>query len=157
MITITFEEVTEKQIATVQDIVTSNKAYNVLENGRENRTIEEIKKEFLNPKTFSYVIKADENVVGVIDYLDENPKDHYPWLGLFMIHEKFKGRGLGKKAYLEFEGTLIRLGKPAVRLGVLTENTHAKVFWERLGFVWYETKPYLEGKEVACYEKKLKS
>jgi GNAT superfamily N-acetyltransferase len=155
MTMIKLEEIAAEKISIAQEIVLSNKTYNVLENGREIRTIDEIKEEFLNPDTKSYFIKVDESYIGLIDYLEENPKDHYPWLGLLMIHESYKGKGFGKKAYLQFEQQLIQEGKQAVRLGVLTQNTHARNFWESLGFIWYETKPFKEGREVDCYEKKL--
>jgi len=153
---ITLEEITKDKVEKVKEIVLSNKAYNVLENGRETRSLKEIKEEFLNPATYSYFIKADQDYIGLIDYLPENPKDHYPWLGLLMIHEQWKGKGFGKRAYHLFEESIINSGKQAIRLGVLTDNKYAKVFWESLGFIYYETKPFKEGREVDCYEKKLK-
>lgn len=134
-------------------IVNSNKHYNVIENGREDRTLEEMKEEFLNPMTKSFLVKADNHYIGVLDYIDENPKDHYPWLGLLMIHQGYHGKGFGKAAYFLYEEEVRKAGIHAVRLGVLTENRAARGFWESLGFVWYETKPYKEGKEVDCYEK----
>lgn len=157
MITITLEEVTKDKMKKVQEIVLSNKIYNALENGKETRSMKEMKEEFLNPATYSYFIKVDQDYIGLIDYLPENPKDHYPWLGLLMIHEQWKGKGLGKRAYHLFEQSIKNSGKQAIRLGVLTNNREAKIFWESLGFIYYETKLFKEGREVDCYEKKLKN
>lgn len=157
MMTMTLEEITKDKIKKVQEIVLSNKTYNVLENGRETRSMKEIKEEFLNPATYSYFIKVDKDYIGLIDYLPENPKDQYPWLGLLMIHEQWKGNSFGKRAYHLFEKGIKNSGKHAIRLGVLNNNRDAKAFWESLGFSYYDTKPFKAGREVDCYEKKLKN
>jgi GNAT superfamily N-acetyltransferase len=154
--TITFEEITEEQLSTAQKIVNSNKEYNLLENGRESRSIEEVKEEFLNPLSKSFFIKQDEKYIGVMDYLDENPKDHFPWLGLLMIDLDEQGKGYAKQAYDHYEKEMICQGKNAVRLGVLKGNKKAKLFWESNGFIFYETKPFKEDRQVDCYEKVLK-
>jgi GNAT superfamily N-acetyltransferase len=153
MRTIIFEEITDEKLTIVQEIVHSNKGYNLLENGRETRTTEELKEEFLNSKTKSMLIKLDNSYIGVIDYLDENPKDGFPWLGLLMIHRDQQGKGYAKLAYAKYEGELIHTGKSAVRLGVLKGNVKAKQFWESVGFTYYETKPFKDYKEVDCYQK----
>jgi RimJ/RimL family protein N-acetyltransferase len=153
---LTFEEITEELLSIAQKIVNSNTEYNLLENGREIRSLEELKDEFLNPLTRSVFIKQDGTYIGVMDYLDENPKDHYPWLGLLMIDLEVQGRGYAKQAYQHYEKEMINLGKTAVRLGVLKGNKKAKQFWESIGFVFYETKPYKEDRQVDCYEKELK-
>lgn len=153
MQTITFEVITEK---IVKEIVHSNKSYNLLENGRETRTTEELKEEFLNPSTKSMLIKLGNSYIGVMDYLDENPKDHFPWLGLLMIHAHYQGKGFAKQAYKHYEDEMIQAGKSAVRLGVLKGNEKAKKFWESMGSIYFETKPFKEDKKVDCYEKVLK-
>jgi RimJ/RimL family protein N-acetyltransferase len=151
----TFEEITEGKLSIAQYIVNSNKHYNLLENGRETRTIAELKEEFLNPMTKSVFIKLGKRYIGVMDYLDKNPNDHFPWLGLLMIHLDDQGRGYAKQAYGHYEMEMINLGKTAVRLGVLKGNEKAKRFWQSNGFVFYETKPFKEDKQVDCYEKEL--
>ncbi|KKI89633.1 hypothetical protein WQ54_25105 [Bacillus sp. SA1-12] len=153
MQTISFEEITETKLCIVKEIVDSNKSYNLLENGRETRSLEELKEEFLNSSTESVFIKYGSHYIGVIDYLDKNPKDGFPWLGLLMIQKEYQGKGIAKQAYKFYEKTLQHKGISAIRLGVLIGNERAKTFWESLGFVYLETKPYKENREVACYEK----
>ena len=153
MRTIIFEEITSDKLTVFQEIVHSNKSYNLLENGRGNRTTEELKEEFLNSITKSMFIKLENNYIGVIDYLDENPKDGFPWLGLLMIHGDQQGKGYAKLAFAKYESELLQTGKSSVRLGVLKGNAKAKQFWESLGFTYYETKPFKANKEVDCYQK----
>lgn len=100
---ITFEAINEETLEIVKSIVNSNENYNILENGNPLRTDEEIKTEFLNPKTESYLIIVENKNVGVLDFLANNPKDKQPWLGLLMIHGDFHSMGYGKRGYLSFE------------------------------------------------------
>lgn len=151
---ITFEPIKEETLEIVKSIVNSNASYNILENGNPVRTDEEIKNEFLNPKTECYLIAVDNQFVGVLDFLVENPKDGQPWLGLLMIHKDYHSMGYGKKAYLSFEKQLIERKFQNVRLGVLQDNEKAKKFWKSLGFYMYGKSNWGD-KEVDCLEKHL--
>ena len=150
------EKISTETLHIARDIVNSNKRYNVLENGREERTLKEMEEEFLNEMTESFFIKLDNEYVGVLDYLVENPNDQYPWLGLLMIHHDYQEVGYGKMAYSLFETEARKAGMQILRLAVLTENISARTFWESLGYRRYETKPYKEGKKVDCFEKVIK-
>ncbi len=156
MTSLSLEKISKETLQLAREIVNSNKVYNLLENGREERTLKEMEEEFLNPMTNSFLVKMNNEYVGVLDYLAENPKDHYPWLGLLMIHHDHQGKGIGKMAYSLFEHKARKAGMQIVRLAVLTENIPAKAFWEAQGYKRYETKPYKEGKKVDCYEKVIK-
>lgn len=150
------EIITKKTLHIARNIVNSNKKYNVLENGREERTLKEMEEEFLNEMTESFFIKINDEYVGILDYLVKNPNDQYPWLGLLMIHHDYQKIGYGKKAYSLFETEATKAGMQIVRLAVLTENISARTFWESLGYRRYETKPYKDGKKVDCFEKVIK-
>lgn len=52
-----FEIITPKSLKLAMNIVNSNPSYNVLENGRPTRTLQEVSSEFLNTSTESYLIK----------------------------------------------------------------------------------------------------
>ncbi len=149
-----FERITEESLDKVVEIVQSNAAYNILENGNPQRTIKEIRSEFLNPATDSFLIKIENNYVGLIDFLRKNPRDGCPWLGLMMIHSTYHSMGYGKKAYRSFEERLKKHQFESVRLGVLQKNMHARVFWESLGFEFYGESEW-EGRAVDCFEKRL--
>ncbi|WP_066174391.1 GNAT family N-acetyltransferase [Bacillus marinisedimentorum] len=150
----TFERITENTLKTALDIVNSNQLYNKMENGQPLRSMSEIRKDFLNPVTESFIIMKKQNPIGVLDFLPKNPKDDTPWLGLLMIHGKYHGFGFGKKAYLAFENRLKQHLIHKVRLGVLQKNERARMFWESFGFCCYGESEW-EGKAVDCYEKRL--
>ncbi|TCM92847.1 L-amino acid N-acyltransferase YncA [Paenibacillus sp. BK033] len=151
---IRFVPVEPADLDTVQDIVNSNTAYNLMENGRPERSREELLEQ-LSPDQHSLLIRLDGRAIGLLQYLDENPKDGYPWLGLLMIHDRLKGKGYGKAAYASYEQRLKQEGKQSVRIGVIPENEPAKRFWGSLGFQYYATKLANIGIEVDCYEKAL--
>ncbi|XQY91755.1 GNAT family N-acetyltransferase [Metabacillus sp. HB246100] len=149
------EEVKEEHLACVKEIVNSNGEYNQLENDQERRTDKEIREEFFNHFSRSFLIKYGEKSIGVIDSLDLNPKDGYPWLGLLMLKKDEQGKGYAKKAYKQYEDRVKQSGQKAIRLAVLTQNDHAKAFWQSLGYEYYETKPHQHNREVDCFEKTL--
>ncbi|MFC3885896.1 GNAT family N-acetyltransferase [Bacillus songklensis] len=151
---ISFEPITEETLYIAHELLNSNMEYNRLENGEETRTMEVTRKEYMNEETISLFIKADDTYIGFIDYMLKNPKDGYPWIGSFMIHSDYHGYGYGTQAYLMFEQQMLDQGISALRLGVLQQNPRARVFWERLGFEHYTTKP-LGKNQVGCFEKKL--
>lgn len=149
---IQFEPVTKDKLEIALDIVNSNSEYNRLENGNHVRTMKEVSVELLNPSTTSLLIKFGNQYIGILDYLDKNPKDQLPWLGLLMIHSRYHSRGYGKRAYLSFEDRLKEQKVSRVRLGVLKQNKKAREFWNSLGFQYYDTRQ-LDGNQVDCFEK----
>ncbi len=80
-------------------------------------------------------LKATGEPVGQANFLEENPEDGMPWLGLLMIAARYQRQGLGREAF-DALATHFRIayGWPALLLGVLTPNTTALAFWQALGF-----------------------
>lgn len=150
---ITFEPIIEEKLNLALDIVNSNTNYNRLENGKPTRTIKEMK-DFLNLTTDSWFIKMNDKYIGIIDFLNKNPRDNYPWLGLIMIHSDYHSLGYGTKAYNAFEEKLRNQDISHVRLGVLQTNQMARGFWEKQGFKCYGTSEW-EGKKVDCFKKEI--
>lgn len=73
--------------------------------------------------------------VGQANYLEENPDDGMPWLGLLMIARGSQRQGLGAEAFHRLAAYFReRYGWPVLRLGVLKQNGPALAFWERLDF-----------------------
>ncbi|WP_163102128.1 GNAT family N-acetyltransferase [Peribacillus alkalitolerans] len=151
---VTFENLTEENIYIAEEIVNSNRAYNKMENGHETRSTVEVKEDLINGKSEPFFIKADDTYIGLIDYMMCNEKDRYPWLGLLMIHEDYKGYGYGTSAYLLYEQQMKERGVEILRLAVLKENVPARKFWERLGFNYYMDKPF-KHTVVECFEKRI--
>ncbi|MGB8954968.1 MAG: GNAT family N-acetyltransferase [Tumebacillaceae bacterium] len=151
---LTLTPITEDSLPIALNIINSNPEYNQLENGQKSRTLDEIRADLLNDKTESLLIHAEDEPIGVLVFLMENPADGYPWLGLLIIDSGAKRKGFGKTAYQQYEQLMRDRGVTAVRLGVLQENHGARTFWEALGFVYYTTKRAGEN-EVNCFEKQL--
>jgi GNAT superfamily N-acetyltransferase len=151
-----FEEVTKESLYIALEMINSNPEYNRFENGKEARTLADMEKEFLNPNTYCAFIKLDDTYIGIIDYLLENPKDHYPWLGLLLIHADYQGYGFGAQTFAAYENEMRKRGKESVRIGVLKENIKAQRFWESLGFVHYNTATAQNGTGILCYEKPIR-
>jgi RimJ/RimL family protein N-acetyltransferase len=79
--------------------------------------------------------KVDGAIIGQASFLEENPEDGLPWLGLLMLHAKRQRQGLGTEAFAclaaHFRATY---GWERLRLGVRRGNPAALAFWQRLGF-----------------------
>ncbi|WP_223595545.1 GNAT family N-acetyltransferase [Neobacillus bataviensis] len=150
-----FEEIKKDTLYIAVEIVNSNPEYNVFENGKETRNLEDLKDEFLNQNTICSFIKLDDTYIGVIDFMLENPNDHYPWLGLLMIHGDYQGYGFGAQAYALYEKEMLKRGLDTVRIGVLQENKKAQHFWESKGFVYYKTTSSKNGCGILCYQKSI--
>ena len=86
-------------------------------------------------------LKVTGDAVGQANFLEENPDDGMPWLGLLMIAAPHQRQGLGREAFealaAHFRSTY---GWQALRLGVLAPNTAALAFWQALGFEQVEEK-----------------
>ncbi|MYL35403.1 GNAT family N-acetyltransferase [Pontibacillus yanchengensis] len=152
---ITFQPISEETIYIAQEIQNSNRAYNEMENGKSSRSIEELKTEFLDKQTESLFIKLEDTYIGIVDYLMRNPKDGYPWIGLFMIHYDYQEYSFGYQAYIALENLLVDHGLKEIRLGVLVNNRKAHSFWESVGFTYIKNSVTNEKNEVYVYEKSL--
>lgn len=151
---ITLEPITAETLYIAKEILNSNKEYNLMENGNDTRSDEEIAKEFLQDRSESYFLKADDTYIGIVDYMLNNPKDDTPWIGLFIIHHDYQGYGYGSIAYDNLEQHLQSQGLTKLRLAILPENEGAKRFWESFGYSFYRTGE-ANGKAVDCYEKEI--
>ena len=151
---ITLELVTTETLYIAKEIINSNKAYNLMENGNDTRSDEEIRKQFLNKNTESYFLKADDTYIGIVDLMLNNPKDDTPWIGLFIIHHDYQGYGYGSIAYDNLEQHLYSRGITKCRLAILQENEGAKRFWESFGYTFYRIAE-ANGQAVDCYEKEF--
>lgn len=152
---IIFKSITEELLKFAFEIVNSNSNYNVLENENLLRSMEEVRSEFLNKTTDTFLIQIENKYVGLINFLKKNPKDNCPWIGLLMIHGDYHSLGYGKKVYVSFEEKLKRQKYKNVRIGVLQKNSNAREFWTSLGFKLYSKSDW-DGKVVDCFEKQFR-
>ncbi len=147
-----FLPINEHNLHIAHEIYNSNPSYNRLENGKPTRTMQEMRDEFLQDKTESYLIYSASTPVAVLDFLPHNPKDGFPWIGLMMVNGQFHSKGFGAKAYQLFERKLVERGFTSIRLAVLKNNVSGKMFWNKMGFSFYQMSTVGEN-DVECLER----
>lgn len=101
-------------------------------------------------------IRSHDRIAGLITYLPDYSADHYPWIGLLVIHRQYSRQGIGKTAVHELEQMFRQQGLNAVRLAVQLENKAGEVFWTRNGFVPVRRATDNHNNEVDVYEKQFR-
>jgi RimJ/RimL family protein N-acetyltransferase len=78
----------------------------------------------LTPGRHTAVLRLREGgtCVGVVDWMDENPNDGLPWIGLVMIHAAHQRRGLGAEAIAGLAAHGRAAGWTRLREGVIDGN-----------------------------------
>jgi RimJ/RimL family protein N-acetyltransferase len=106
-------------------------------------------------------IEVDGDWVGCADVIRGYPEEHVAFVGLLLLRDDARGRGIGRAAYEAIE-RLLREQWPEIRrlrLAVLVQNEAGRRFWERAGFAATgERKPHRMGvlaSEVDLFEKPL--
>jgi RimJ/RimL family protein N-acetyltransferase len=86
-------------------------------------------------RTFAAIVsRVDGAVVGVLDWLDENPSDGEPWLGLVMVRADRQRDGIAAEAVGGLLAHLQARGAAAVRAGVIARNPAGLALLQGLGF-----------------------
>jgi uncharacterized protein len=104
-------------IATVHDAIL----------GKPQRLHSGYKKEFL-------IVRQDGRAIATCELHINHPDDTIAYIGLLLVREDLKGKGLGKACYQAVERYVCdRYGCKSIRLGVSDEND-VSGFWSKLGF-----------------------
>jgi RimJ/RimL family protein N-acetyltransferase len=80
--------------------------------------------------------------VGLLDWMDENPNDGAPWIGLVMIHADHQRRGLAAEAIAGLAEHGRAAGWPRLREGVIDGNDAGMALALALGMREVERKPH---------------
>jgi len=157
---ITFVKSSLNMINIEMDIINSNKYFNLLSKGKEELTIEEITKEInqsIEIGAERYLIKDEDEYVGIIEFLMRNPNDGYPWLGLLVIKKELQHKGYGDQSLKEFYKFMQARNIRTFRIGVIIDNEAAHKFWRKHGFRELSKTSTTIGdkKEVIMYEKNM--
>jgi RimJ/RimL family protein N-acetyltransferase len=86
------------------DIINSNHFFNLISNGKEELTPEDLISEINDSTKIGaerYLIKIEEKFVGIVEFLMRNPNDEFPWLGLLVIKKEFHNQGYAAQALNE--------------------------------------------------------
>ncbi|MHA6531741.1 GNAT family N-acetyltransferase [Paenibacillus sp. BAC0078] len=139
-------------------ILNSQPAFNLMVLHKEALTAEEIREENrqnleMNEKML--FIKENNQYIGIVTYLPNNPSDNVPWIGLFILHRSYAGQGIGSIAVNVLERHLKQNNVTSARLAVQLENEIGALFWTRNGFIKTSSNRDQHGNKVDVYEKQF--
>ena len=80
------------------------------------------------------LLKVDDRPVGVLDRLNGYPEADIVYIGLLMLAKSEQGQGLGQRVIRGLRKQFKQQGFKRLRVAVVSANTGALTFWERLGF-----------------------
>ena len=83
--------------------------------------------------TVGLFLREGGTCIGVLDWLDRNPDDGSPWIGLVMVHGDHQRRGYGREAV----GGLLDIGRSQgwtrVRAAAIADDAATRGLYEALG------------------------
>ncbi|MEW6047544.1 MAG: GNAT family N-acetyltransferase [Bacillota bacterium] len=162
-----FAEATAEVLSDLLAVFSTNPAYVNLIEGPAGYGLAQLQRDWqvasMTPGRHMWAIlrKSDAAAVGLADFLDDNPFDHTPWLGLLVIRGDLQGQGYGTEA-LEALLAYFRDDRlwPVVRIGVIAANRRALAWWQRRGFRPIHTvrRRLPAGEtEIICLERQLRT
>lgn len=83
--------------------------------------------------TAGIFLRDDASCVGVIDWLDLNPDDDSPWIGLVMIHGEHQRRGYGREAVVGLLEMGREQGWTRVRAAAIADDAATRGLYEAVG------------------------
>lgn len=151
------EKSTPSMIEVEASILNSDPFYNLVVKDKEILSMEEIIAEInesLELGVERYLLKVEDEYVGIMEILMKNPNDGYTWLGLLEIKKEHQSKGYGYKALNIFYDMIKVRQVEQFRLGVICENEPGHRFWRRQGMkpVKFTMK---DNKDIVIYEKKI--
>ncbi|MDZ5470900.1 GNAT family N-acetyltransferase (plasmid) [Bacillus sp. 31A1R] len=139
------------------EIMNSHPYHNLVSEGRKLLTEDDMMEEHEESSELNkerYLIEYVDKYIGIVDFIMKNPRDDKPWLGLFIIHQDWTGKGLSEEAFNVYESLMKSRGIKEVRLGCFVNNERGLHFWKKQKF---EIVKEIEFKDKPMYvlEKKL--
>jgi len=149
---LTAAEVTEDDVSELLEVHLSNQAYLDLTEGSggvagayDRGMLErDLMMSAMTPGRHTCVLRLRDGgaCVGVLDWMDENPNDGVPWVGLVMAHAGHQRRGLGVEALRGLADHGRDRGWTRLREGVLEGNDAGMALARALGMREVERKPH---------------
>ena len=83
--------------------------------------------------TAGLFLREDATCIGVIDWLERNPEDGSPWIGLVMVHGEHQRRGYGREAVLGLFEMGREQGWTRVRAAAIAADPATRGLYEAVG------------------------
>lgn len=145
-------EVTEADISEVLEVHLSNQAYlNLTEGsggvvGAYDRGMLErdLAMSAMTPGRHTCVLRLRDGgaCVGLLDWIDENPSDGVPWIGLVMVQGEHQRAGLGAEAIGGLAAYGAACGWTRLREGVIGGNDPGMALARAVGMREVERRPF---------------
>jgi len=149
---LTATQVTEDDVGELLDVYRSNPAYLDLTEGSggvagayDRGMLErDLAMSEMTPGRHTCTLRLRDGgtCVGLLDWIDENPNDGTPWLGLIMIHADHQRRGLAAEVIAGLADHGRAAGWPRLREGVIEGNAAGMALALALGMREVERTPY---------------
>lgn len=155
---LSLERSTIDQVEIERGIINSNNFFNLISKNKEVFSTKEILDEIEQAEKIGahrYLIKENDDYIGIIEYLMLNPNDQCTWLGLLIFHKDLHSKGYGTKVLNLFYEMMKVHEITSFRIGVIAENEPAHRFWMRNDFVQINTVMNDDKKTIVIYEKCL--
>lgn len=78
-------------------------------------------------------LREGDGPIGVLDWIEENPADDIPWIGLVIVHAGWQRRGIATEAVDGLGAHLRARGAERVRMAVIERNEPALALAGSLG------------------------
>lgn len=145
----------------VTEFLKKNRTYLVYQDGQEvsEKTTREtfygelpIQKSYDDKQIIGFY--HDKSLICIVDILKNYPIQNTWVIGLMLLDEEKRGRGIGEKVYKQVEHYLLKNEVEVIRLGVLEDNTIGKRFWKQNGFTENgESKLHFDNRKILVCEK----
>lgn len=150
-------EYNEKSIQRAQSILEKSPEYTFKISGNSvsdcagKETLDALPPNFDRNKKLVFAITQDANDIGIIDILMGYPNEDTAFIGLLLLVESAKGKGLGEQAYKKLEKQILVFQNISkIKLSVVESNIEVEKFWKKMGFQRTgEIKPYSNGNVVS--------
>lgn len=152
---ITLDRIKTGQVRAQMEILNSDPFFMRVTKGKDSFTLQEALVEIHESEelgTERYFIIKDDERIGILEFLMNNPADSYTWLGLLLIAKEHQRQGYGTEVFKNFCSMMVDRGVHTFRIGVSRGNEPAIAFWNALGFKPVEVRTKLDGREIIISE-----
>lgn len=96
-----------------------------------------------------------EQLVAIMDFIIKYPDEETVYIGLFMMEQKYQGKGIGSKIINEFSEYVNQLGFQHIQLAFAKGNSQSESFWLKNNFVKTGKESENEGYIAVCMKRDL--
>ena len=136
-------ELSDQDIATLQDFFVANPEYFIAVNGappRTNEAFEELNDQVPAGMPYTRIFRLgffdeSDSLIGMASVVSDLVASSVWHIGLLVVATRLHGQGTAKKIYDGLESGMRNCGAMWIRLGVVEGNARSEKFWEKQGYV----------------------